>query len=341
MQQLILIPLTALLAVAVLVTLTITAIGVAAAVSRARMRRSARPTGSLVEAAGTTLHAIRRGPATGPTIAFIAGVGGVGAVWSGIQDRLGETVGSIAYDRAGLGWSGPARGPRTAAAMADELHDLLARLDVPEPCILVGHSLGGAIARNLAARHPERVAGLVLVDSAHEEQYTRIPEMERVFRRMTSMPGAAIRLMGALAALRIRTPLDPRLPVDAAEAVRTATIVSPTHLPTAMAEMGAIALASQPVADLGDLPLVVLRHGRYERMPMLDTSLNDRFEALFAELQTELAALSTRGRVVVADDAGHDIHLERPDLVVEAIAEVLSMASLSATDRDPDACRAA
>jgi len=67
---------------------------------------------------------------------------------------------------------------------------------------------------------------------------------------------------------------------------------------------------------------------------MLRPDVNDRFEALFADLQAELAALSSRGRVVVAEGAGHDIHLDRPDLVVNAIRDVLAEGAHARTTPD-------
>jgi pimeloyl-ACP methyl ester carboxylesterase len=321
---------------AALAALVAASIRIAAAVARARLRRAHSAPGRLVPAAGTTLHVVRTGPDRGPTVVLVAGVGGLGAGWAGIQERLGPSVATLAYDRAGLGWSGPARGPRTAETLADELDQLLAASGAAAPYVVVGHSLGGIVARHLAARHPGTIAGVVLVDSAHEEQYERLPEVASVVRRMTGVPGALVRLMGDLAALRAgRAPLDARLPAAAAASVRAGTAVGAGHLPTAMAEMRAVARGTRPVETLDDMPLIVLRHGRYERMPMLRPDVNDRFEALFTDLQAELAALSSRGRVVVAEGAGHDIHLDRPDLVVTAILDVLAEGAPAGTTPGP------
>lgn len=341
MQQVFALGLAAIAVLVGLVALASIALLAAGSIARARLRRDHSPVGRLVEVAGTQHHVVRRGPDTGPTVVLVAGVGGVAASWAGIQERLAPDLASLAYDRAGLGWSGPAHGPRTAAAMADELHELLAASGDAGPYVVVGHSLGGIVARQLAHRHPADIAGLVLVDSAHEEQYTRLPEVARAFRRMAAMPGPLVRLMASLVAIRAgRAALDPRLPHEAAEALRASTALSASHLPTAMAEMRAVALDAEPVASLGDLPLEVLRHGRFERMPMLDEAVNERFEALFADLQGELAALSTRGRVVVAEDAGHDIHLDRPDLVLDAIRSVLAAARGPVATLEPGGPRA-
>lgn len=324
MSQLTLIPLVVAAMVAGIVALVLMAVVLAAAIGRARIRRSHRPTGRLVMVAGTRLHVVRRGPTDGPIVVLVAGVGGVAAGWSGIQGRLDQSIASLAYDRAGLGWSEPAPGPRTIDALADELLALLHADGIVDPVIVVGHSLGGIVARRLAARHPGSVSGIVLVDSAHEEQYERIPEVRRVARRMVSVPAAVSWLMGVLSVLR-RPPLEGRLPGSDADEVRAAMSVSSAHLPTAMAEMRSVVTGEPCVDALGDLPLIVLRHGRRERMPMLTDAVNDRFEAAFAELQAELATRSTRGRLVVAEGSGHDIHLDDPDLVVAAIRDVVAL----------------
>ena len=82
----------------------------------------------------------------------------------------------VAYDRAGLGWSEPSPYPRDAATMALELHTMLSNADIKAPYILVGYSLGGVVARQFAAEYPNEVAGLVMVDSAHEQQMQHFPE---------------------------------------------------------------------------------------------------------------------------------------------------------------------
>jgi pimeloyl-ACP methyl ester carboxylesterase len=332
MQQVVFVITAALGTVAIIAAVGLSVMLIGAEGRRRWLRRADRPSGRLVDVNGTPIHVIERGPRRGPTVVLVAGVGGVGAHWAGIIDRLSPSVHTIAYDRAGLGWSGAARAPRTLDAMADELDGLLEAVETPGPLVIVGHSLGGIIARRFAFRHPQRVGGLVLVDSAHEEQYSRLPEVQRIFERMTAMPRLAVRVMAAISVLR-QAPRDPRLPPADAATLRTAMVVNSAHLSTGMAEMRAVASDIAPVASLGDLPLVVLRHGRSERMPMLPPELNDRFEALFADLQGELADLSTRGRVVVVEGGGHDIHLDRPEVVVEAIDEVIRTSTTGPRDR--------
>ena len=84
--------------------------------------------------------------------------------WTGLQARLAQSFRVASYDRAGLGWSDPGQMPRTADQIVSELHTLLDCAKIPAPYILVGHSFGGLTMPLFAARYPNEVAGMVLID---------------------------------------------------------------------------------------------------------------------------------------------------------------------------------
>ena len=69
------------------------------------------------------------------------------------------------YDRAGRGWSEPADAAQDGTQIATDLHTLLQRGNVAGPYVLAGHSFGGLYVLTFAARYPDEVAGMVLVDS--------------------------------------------------------------------------------------------------------------------------------------------------------------------------------
>lgn len=75
-----------------------------------------------------------------------------------------------------------------------------------------------------------------------------------------------------------------------------------------------------PVSTLGALPLVVVSRGHPEAG--MDPATSAQTEPLWAALQEELAALSTRGRRVVARGSGHSVQLDEPGVVIDAIREV-------------------
>src|SRR5215213_2843058 len=122
------------------------------------------------------------------------GLGGLSAGWARITAPIAATTRVCAYDRAGQGWSDEAESPRDGIQSAEDLHTLLATAGEDGPYVLVGHSTGGTHAMTYAARYPEQVAGMVLLDSSSPEQFTRMPAFPGQYAMMR-------RLYGPLSAL--------------------------------------------------------------------------------------------------------------------------------------------
>lgn len=120
------------------------------------------------------LHLDCRGTG-GPTVVLFNGMGEFSASWARITDPISATTRVCAYDRAGQGWSDDVASPQDAVTAAQDLHALLVAAGEHGPYVLVGHSIGGDYALTYAARYPEQVAGLVLLDSSSPEQFTRMP----------------------------------------------------------------------------------------------------------------------------------------------------------------------
>jgi pimeloyl-ACP methyl ester carboxylesterase len=112
----------------------------------------------------------------GPAVIFVPGAGSFGLDFALVQERVSTFATTILYDRAGTGWSEDTTLPRTATEVTDELGDVLLALAGPGPYVLVAHSLGGAYAQRFAQRFPGEVAGLVLLDPAHEDWNLYMPE---------------------------------------------------------------------------------------------------------------------------------------------------------------------
>jgi len=125
------------------------------------------PPGKLVDLGGHRLHLYCTGSG-GPTVIVENGLGDFSIDWALVQSRVAHFTRICTYDRAGYAWSDPGPKPRTFAQINLELHDALAKLGEHGPFILVGHSYGGPVIRNFAATYPNDVAGMVLVDAAHE-----------------------------------------------------------------------------------------------------------------------------------------------------------------------------
>jgi pimeloyl-ACP methyl ester carboxylesterase/GNAT superfamily N-acetyltransferase len=126
------------------------------------------PGGDRIDVGGRYLHVVRAG-AGSPTVIFDAGGDSDSLVWRHVLPHVAGFAHVMAYDRAGLRQSEPGPLPRTARDAVDDLHAALIAADVPGPYVLVGHSGGGINVRLFASLHPADIAGLVLIDSPHED----------------------------------------------------------------------------------------------------------------------------------------------------------------------------
>jgi pimeloyl-ACP methyl ester carboxylesterase len=106
-----------------------------------------------------------------PAVVFESGIGATHLSWRGIQDEILTLTRTVSYDRAGLGWSSPTRAPRVPGVLARELHQMLDAAGIEPPYVLVGHSFGGLVVRRFALLYPREVAGVVLVDPMRPEEW--------------------------------------------------------------------------------------------------------------------------------------------------------------------------
>jgi pimeloyl-ACP methyl ester carboxylesterase len=292
--------------------------------------------GRQIEVEGSDLHIFCQGEG-GPTVVVDAGNGDFSLSWRRVQTQVAESVRICTYDRAGYAWSSTSPHPRTARQVAQELHALLIKAGETGPYILVGHSLGGLHVRMFADMYPDDVAGMVLVDAAHKDQWDRLPPEYAQFTAQQTTQMRVMELLARFGALRILAGLGGEdalpeqiqaIPADLRDTYLT-MISQPDYFRTAIDEFDVIDETVEQVrqiGDLGDLPLVVLTAAEnvdaqtLERMGLTPEDI----QPLWTELQQELAALSTNSTQLIAQDSGHHVHLDRPDSVVAAIAQVIA-----------------
>jgi pimeloyl-ACP methyl ester carboxylesterase len=289
--------------------------------------------GGPVDIGGRTLNLFCSGDG-GPTVVFEGAGHTAGFAWSAMQGEVAKFTRACWYDRAGYGWSDPGPSPRTFRSIAADLHALLHSARVPGPYVLVGATAGAFHVRVYSGTYPDDVAGAVLVQAtdwdvfAHEPEYMKggvgnLPPVVQRFACTVLQPVlmrlGVIRLMGNPGAGR------PFGVANLAPEQREEAVFLSNNPSTAQTE-GEGCVLNESMAELrasgnfGDRPLVVLSGTKPYRAPAprYTQAVADLNRYYFDELQPRLAALSTRGRLVMQEGAAD------PASIVAAIRQVVS-----------------
>ena len=293
------------------------------------------PIGQMVDIGGYRLHINCQG-AGSPTVIMEAGLGEPSLNWALVQPQVATNTRVCVYDRAGLGWSDKSPKPRTANVMVEELHTLLKNANIEGPYVMVGHSTGGMLVRLYAHTYPAEVVGMVQVDAQHEEQFSRLsPAIQQNLKAMFAQGNQTLPLfqvvintgIGALVPAVGASADNPQLPSPAREEFSAIALSSSKYIEAKTAEEDAIfdslaEVRAAHITSLGNIPLIVLYRGIDDSpMPGLTPEENKQ---RWLGLQTELAALSPQGKLVLADKSGHHIQLDQPNLVIDATEQVIA-----------------
>jgi pimeloyl-ACP methyl ester carboxylesterase len=288
------------------------------------------PPGRLVDVGGYRLHLHCVGYGS-PTIVLAPGASAFSIDWALVQPEVARTSRVCSYDRAGMGWSDSTGQVATAERAIGDLHRLLEAAGEKPPYVLVGASLAGIHVRLYQLRYPGDVAGVILIDPAHED---------RLFTMLEGQPVAiasltAEQLVSTLPSHPVRVPrrqpqrgppfdklpgglYETRVALDERLIASIPTLVFPEIVhESAEGERTALAALRQASVatskPLGSLPLVVLTRGIESSQELQD-------------VHASIARLSTNSRHSVVTDAGHEIHLYDPAAVVDAIRQVVEAA---------------
>jgi len=225
-----------------------------------------------------------------PVIVLLSGYGvSIDTSWSRIFPEIEKISTVFAYNRFNYGNSDKSEGPQTGAEIVATLRNLLREKGLKPPYVLVGHSFGGIYAQLFARKYSEEVCGVVLIDSSHPDH-----------DEMKCESGGAIRC----AVRAIINWVD--------------SVIHPGRY-TELTTFAATVREIKSAPPFPDIPLIVISAGKDPSFWLF----GDEFLRIFRENQRRLAALSPQGRQIIAKQSGHFVQNDTPEIVVQAIREVV------------------
>ena len=277
--------------------------------------------GEVVDVGGYSMHLYCTGEGGGaPTVVMDSGLGGTVLDWQLVQPEVAQFARVCTYDRAGMGWSEPGAQPRTSQQIVEELHDLLGNAGVQGPYVLVGHSFGGTNVQLYASQYPNEVAGMVLVDSATENGM-----LVTLTEALQGSP-VTTKILATIGVTRLPYTLGGETDERTAISSHRKHYFAVADETSSWEESFEQRLASP--LSLGDKPLIVLTAGAFNIPPDagIPQEQIDPFLEAHSEFQADLPLHSQNSEQIIAEDSGHYIQEEQPDVVIDAIREVLEAA---------------
>jgi pimeloyl-ACP methyl ester carboxylesterase len=288
--------------------------------------------GTMVDVGEYSLHLYCQGdPSAKPVVVVSPGSGSNVAQWPLVQPEVAKFARICIYDRLGSGWSFGVPQGQTYQEEAKDIHTLLINAGVTGPYVLVGHSLGGAVVQVYASLHPQDVLGMVLVDprtrgieSKYPPEYVQALEKNEPVRAIFAIQGV-FRLLNWFGLFGTVPPFE-HLPPDLKEVAYGIDYNSrffsyEKALNSKDAEREAQFVSAGP---LPDVPLIVIVHGisEFGVAVGVDQTTEEQADQIWLAEMAALAQETSQGTLLVAEESGHNIQLEQPAVVVDAIRQV-------------------
>ncbi|HEU4651289.1 MAG TPA: alpha/beta hydrolase [Croceibacterium sp.] len=280
-----------------------------------------------------------------PTVILTPGMGNVSfGAWAAVQPAIAKATRVCAWDRPGFGFSDGVSSEQTVATTTADLEAALASGKIAGPYVMVGHSLGAFESLLFADRHPDQVAGMVLLDPSIPDQMERFARIGMPRSNQGANPMAlAVRQCAA----DIRSGVarfggaDPNgcfaYPPVWPRALTQALgekVMNPLQYESMASFLASDAqnwrIVVNPARSYGDMPLIVLT--ALLEPPPPPNAPAEMVAALAAravewnKAHDELAALSTRGINARVPGGTHGLQDSRPQVVIDAVEAVVAEA---------------
>jgi pimeloyl-ACP methyl ester carboxylesterase len=283
---------------------------VAVLAQAAPSQKSPEPLGKLVDVGGYRVHLYCTG-AGSPAVVIVGA--GYSFDWGLVQPEVAKFTQVCTYDHSGIGWSDS--GPKDSCDLrVGEVRTALRKAGITGPYVLVGHSLGGLVSRLYAGHHPDQVAGMVFVDHAMIVPPDNDKAPAPPPPPPSATPGASAPTPpGGMESDPNFSKLSSRdrelhLWATSQQRSQAAMQTNVDIIPQCSSE--ADALSKEHPQPLGDKPLV-------------NVSTDEFRDADYVKLQADLLALSKNSKEIVAQNSTHFVIIDRPEVVVDAIKQVV------------------
>jgi pimeloyl-ACP methyl ester carboxylesterase len=304
--------------IAALSLMTMAIGGLYQTVSLIRERHAFPMPGRLVDVGSYKMHIYCTGHGS-PAVILDSGLGDSFISWQNVQPQIASFVRVCSYDRAGMGYSEASPRPRTSIVFAEELHQLLHNAGIAPPYIFVGHSMAAYNIRLYASLFKSDVAGIVLVDGCHPDQLNRFPRALDAMNPGWIRQGKFLEFTTPIGIPRLLGYCGNNMALRAAECTFNDARENAAERET-FRESAALAKNAHLSSDL---PLIVISHDPDLRDESLPVSVDRATNAAWEQMQEELSHLSVSGTRIVAKGSGHYIQNDRPDVVIQAVHEMV------------------
>ena len=269
------------------------------------------------------------------TLILETGIGGSFYYWYPFIQKIKNNFNIVLYHRAGYGNSQTPNTARTTKNIAEELNELIENIGITDRFVLMGHSFGGLCAQHFAKMYPNKLLGLILLD-ATSHHYSRLYNLDNPI--MNSLISIEQMVENNLTN-SIKTPGELKekykqviakyktiLPENDRNKFED-YLTNPQLFKTIAEEFKNWGISSDQMMQLGDFPdiplIVIARDKEVSVKSFVEYDIPEKeavlYEDVWRDLQIELSQLSNNGSFIIADKSDHDIHLDRPDIIIDCL----------------------